>query len=48
MLRRFKRQALHATRLVFEHPTSGETIELEVPPPGDFQDLLKVLREDMQ
>ena len=48
MLRRFKRQALHATRLVFEHPTSGEAIELEVPPPGDFQDLLKVLRQDMQ
>ena len=47
-LRRFKRQALHATRLAFEHPTSGETVELEVPPPGDFQELLEVLREDMQ
>jgi 23S rRNA pseudouridine1911/1915/1917 synthase len=47
MLRRFKRQALHATRLAFEHPSSGETIELEVPPPADFQALLEVLREDM-
>jgi 23S rRNA pseudouridine1911/1915/1917 synthase len=47
MLRGFKRQALHATRLAFEHPSSGETIELEVPPPADFQALLKVLREDM-
>ena len=47
MLRRFKRQALHATRLAFEHPSSRETIELEVPPPADFQALLKVLREDM-
>jgi len=47
MLRGFKRQALHATRLAFEHPDSGETVELEVPPPADFQTLLKVLREDM-
>ena len=47
MLRRFKRQALHATRLAFEHPSSGEMIELEVPPPADFQALLEVLREDM-
>ena len=47
MLRRFKRQALHATRLAFQHPSSGETIELEVPPPADFQALLEVLREDM-
>ena len=47
-LRRFKRQALHATRLAFEHPTSEETVELEVPPPKDFRELLEVLREDMQ
>jgi 23S rRNA pseudouridine1911/1915/1917 synthase len=46
-LRQFKRQALHATRLVFEHPSSGEAIDLEVPPPADFEALLKVLREDM-
>ena len=45
-LRRFKRQALHATRLAFEHPSSGENVELEVPPPADFQDLLEVMRKD--
>jgi len=45
-LRRFKRQALHATRLAFEHPSSGETVEFEMPPPSDFQDLLEVMRED--
>jgi 23S rRNA pseudouridine1911/1915/1917 synthase len=46
-LRHFKRQALHATRLAFEHPGSGERIELEVPPPPDFEALLAVMREDM-
>jgi len=46
-LRRFKRQALHATRLAFQHPTSGEEIELEVPPPADFENLLAVMRADM-
>jgi 23S rRNA pseudouridine1911/1915/1917 synthase len=46
MLRGFKRQALHATRLAFEHPASGEGVVLEVPPPDDFQALLTVLRED--
>jgi 23S rRNA pseudouridine1911/1915/1917 synthase len=46
-LRGFKRQALHATRLAFEHPASGETIELEVPPPADLEELLAVMREDM-
>ena len=46
-LRQFKRQALHATRLAFEHPGSGEHVELEVPPPPDFEGLLAVMREDM-
>jgi 23S rRNA pseudouridine1911/1915/1917 synthase len=46
-LRRFKRQALHATRLAFEHPTSGEAMALEVPPPADFEEVLAVMREDM-
>ena len=46
MLRGFKRQALHATRLAFEHPASGEGVVFEVPPPDDFQALLTVLRED--
>ena len=46
MLRRFKRQALHAARLAFEHPASGETVTFEAPLPQDFERLLAVLRED--
>jgi 23S rRNA pseudouridine1911/1915/1917 synthase len=44
VLRHFKRQALHATRLAFEHPASGEIIDLEVQPPKDFQVLLETMR----
>ena len=29
---------LHAWRLRFVHPRTGETIELEAPPPADFTD----------
>jgi 23S rRNA pseudouridine1911/1915/1917 synthase len=46
-LRGFRRQALHAARLELRHPVSGEDLEIEVPPPADFQALLRVLREDM-
>jgi 23S rRNA pseudouridine1911/1915/1917 synthase len=46
MLRRFRRQALHAASLEFAHPLSGETLSFEAPLPGDFNDLLTVLRED--
>ncbi|MBT8094254.1 MAG: 23S rRNA pseudouridine(1911/1915/1917) synthase RluD [Gammaproteobacteria bacterium] len=45
-LRRFRRQALHAARLAFEHPVSGTAVEIEVAPPADFQALLAALRED--
>ena len=45
-LRSFRRQALHATRLGFEHPATGEAMLLEAPPPGDFEALLAVMRED--
>ena len=45
-LRAFKRQALHARRLEFAHPASGEMLCLEVAPPADFEELLQVLRED--
>jgi 23S rRNA pseudouridine1911/1915/1917 synthase len=47
-LRHFKRQALHATRLAFEHPSTGEMIDLEVDPPTDFQVLVDTLRRDMK
>lgn len=46
MLRRFKRQALHAARLGFVHPVSGERLEFDVAPPADFQALLAVLHQD--
>jgi 23S rRNA pseudouridine1911/1915/1917 synthase len=46
MLRRFKRQALHAARLGFVHPVSGERLEFEVAPPDDFLELLAVMRQD--
>jgi 23S rRNA pseudouridine1911/1915/1917 synthase len=45
-LRAFKRQALHARRLEFAHPVSGEMLCLEVAPPADFEELLQVFRED--
>jgi 23S rRNA pseudouridine1911/1915/1917 synthase len=45
-LRHFKRQALHATRLAFEHPSSGVQIDLEVAPPKDFQTLVETMRQD--
>lgn len=45
-LRRFKRQALLATRLAFLHPESAAPMDFEVMPPDDFQDLLIVMRED--
>jgi len=48
ILRHFKRQALHATRLAFEHPSSGEQIDLTVSPPKDFQALVEVMRRDAQ
>ena len=46
ILRRFKRQALHAARLGFVHPVSGERLEFDVAPPEDFQELLAVMRQD--
>ena len=30
------RQALHATRLAFTHPTSGRPMVFDAPPPPDF------------
>lgn len=47
-LRRFHRQALHARKLGLVHPATGEWMEWEVPLPDDMQELLQVLREDLQ
>lgn len=40
----FKRQCLHATRLGFDHPATGEPVAWEVPVPDDMQRLLEQLR----
>jgi 23S rRNA pseudouridine1911/1915/1917 synthase len=40
----FERQALHAWRLSFVHPASGETVSFESPLPADFAALLGRLR----
>src|SRR4029079_13479485 len=40
----FERQALHAYRLAFEHPVTGEELRLEAPVPADLADLLTRLR----
>jgi 23S rRNA pseudouridine1911/1915/1917 synthase len=42
----FERQALHAYRLAFQHPTDGRRLEFEAPPPADFVSLLKRLRRE--
>jgi 23S rRNA pseudouridine1911/1915/1917 synthase len=46
VLRGFRRQALHAARLAFEHPATGATMEFTAPLPPDFVELLGALRED--
>ncbi len=40
----FERQALHAHRLAFEHPATGELLRFEAPIPADLNDLLARLR----
>jgi 23S rRNA pseudouridine1911/1915/1917 synthase len=42
----FRRQALHAQRLAFNHPVTGRHHTFEAPLPPDFQDLLATLRAD--
>jgi len=44
----FRRQALHAYRLKFSHPLSGETLAFQVEPPADFQRLVMLLEQDAQ
>jgi len=47
-LRGFSRQALHASRLAFRHPSSQQTLEFHSPLPVDFVDLLQALASDEQ
>jgi 23S rRNA pseudouridine1911/1915/1917 synthase len=45
-LRGFRRQALHAERLEFVHPGSGESIVIEAERPVDMEALIVAARED--
>jgi 23S rRNA pseudouridine1911/1915/1917 synthase len=45
-LKTFKRQALHAASLGFDHPHTGKRLVFTTPVPKDFDQLLKVLRAD--
>jgi 23S rRNA pseudouridine1911/1915/1917 synthase len=40
----FRRQALHAYRVSFNHPADNRRLEFEAPPPADFVDLVDRLR----
>ena len=42
-LRNFKRQALHAKKLAFQHPATGKKMTWTVKPPEDFTELLDLL-----
>ena len=45
LVRAFQRQALHAYRLAFAHPASGEPTAFESPLPIDMEQLLQALEE---
>lgn len=47
-LQAFKRQALHAWKLSFVHPESGEDVTFEAPLPDDMQQLIALLQQDLQ
>ncbi|MCW8852316.1 MAG: 23S rRNA pseudouridine(1911/1915/1917) synthase RluD [Gammaproteobacteria bacterium] len=47
-LQAFKRQALHAWRLSFVHPESGDDVTFEAPLPDDMQQLISLLQADLQ
>ena len=46
LMREFKRQALHAEKLEFEHPVSGKTISVAAELPADLLALIDALRAD--
>ena len=45
-LRGFRRQALHAERLAFAHPVSGEPLSFSAARPSDLDELVRILRAD--
>ena len=46
VIRAFRRQALHARRLSFEHPATGEPVSFEAPIPPDMAQLIEALQSD--
>lgn len=46
-LQAFKRQALHAWRLSFVHPETGEDVSFEAPLPDDMRQLIELLQLDL-
>lgn len=46
VLRGFRRQALHAWQLRFEHPRTGQALRLRADPPEDLEALVAILRAD--
>jgi 23S rRNA pseudouridine1911/1915/1917 synthase len=46
-LRGFRRQALHAEKLAFVHPVSGEALMFSAERPPDQQALIEALRADL-
>jgi 23S rRNA pseudouridine1911/1915/1917 synthase len=47
LLRKMKRQALHAWRLSLEHPNSGESFSWEAVLPEDMQSLVLAMQKDL-
>lgn len=48
VLRKFDRQALHATMLRLYHPVSGIEMEWHAPIPDDMVELIEALKEDLE
>lgn len=48
LFKSLQRQCLHAKTLGFEHPTTGEMVEFDSELPGDFQQVLGMLRQNCQ
>ena len=44
VIKKFRRQALHAKLLGFAHPITGEELRFERPPPMDFEKLRSALK----
>ncbi len=47
VIRGFRRQALHAVALAFEHPETRVSLDLRAPLPADMEELLAALKTDL-